>query len=261
MAIRPRKWLERKARERVARQWTALARGVETLTPARLRNLRDEALGLRGDLDRFLVGTDRRAARSRAALDVLHLPGGTDWRWRPGLTAGRISPRGLAGPENGDRLGDGTAVWHDCPERALILEQLTSTGATDLSPFAVRLEVFGFAGSFLSLSVDLPASALQGLTRSHVLRLETGILAERALNVYARLNIGHGPNIDDLTEQLHGLEPGLCSQQVIEFDLAYTQLNEKRLEKIWLDLIFEAPRMNAVEIRELFFSRHLRAEF
>lgn len=261
MAIRPRKWLERKAREQVLRQWTALATGIEALGPASLRHLRSEALDLRGNLDRFLTGADRHAVRSRAALDALPLPGGTDWRWRPAFMAGRISPRGLVAPESGGLLCDGAAVWHDCPERALILEQIVKAGATELSPFGIRLEGFGFSGSFLSLSVDLPASVLQGLTRSHILRLETGISAERAACVYARLNIGHGPNIDEITLQLPGFEPGVYSQQVTEFDLAYTQLNEKRLEKIWLDLIFEAPRMNAVEIRELFVSRHLRAEF
>jgi len=177
MAIRPGKWFERKTRERAARQWTALAGRVERLHPARLSRLRDEARELRGSLDRFLIGADRHASRSRAALDALHLPGGTDWRWRPGFMAGQVSPRGLAGPESGDRLGEGAAVWHDCPESALILQQLANDGATDLSPFGMRLEVFGFAGSFLSLSIDLPESALQGLTRSHILRLETGIFA------------------------------------------------------------------------------------
>ena len=58
-----------------------------------------------------------------------------------------------------------------------------------------------------------------------------------------------------------GLVPGEPGQRVIEFDLAYTEINEKRLEKIWLDLILEAPRMSAVDIRELYLSRHLRAEF
>ena len=86
-------------------------------------------------------------------------------------------------------------------------------------------------------------------------------MAKRPINVYARLNIGHGPNTDELIQQFHSFEPGLRSQQVIEFDLAYTQMNERRLEKIWLDLIFESPRMSAVELRELFLSRHLRAEY
>lgn len=261
MAFRPRKWLERKARERALGQWMRLSESVEALGPGRLRGLRDEALGLRASLDRFLIRADRRAALSQAALDALHLPGGTDWRWRPGFMAAKISPRGAARPESGTRLGDGAAIWHDCAERALILEQVANPGATDLSPFGMRLEVFGFTGTFLSIAIDLPGDALAGLTRSHVLRLEAGIVAERPINVYARLNIGHGPNIDEVTERFQPFEPGQRSQQIIEFDLAYTQMNEKRLEKIWLDLIFESPGMSAVELRELFLSRHLRSEF
>ena len=260
MAVRPRKWLERKTRERASGQWMRLSNDVQALGQARLRSLRDEALALRASLDRFLIRADRRAALSQAALDALYLPGGTDWRWRPGFMAAKISPRGAARPEPGTRLGDGAAIWHDCAERALILEQISNPGVTDLSPFGMRLEVFGFTGSFLSLAIDLPAEALAGLTRSHVLRLEAGIVAERPINVYARLNIGHGPNIDELTERFHTFEPAMRSQQIIEFDLAYTQMNERRLDKIWLDLIFESPAMSAVELRELFLSRHLRAE-
>ncbi|KGJ04854.1 hypothetical protein IT41_09340 [Paracoccus halophilus] len=253
--------MQRKAREHLRDQWARLSDNAETMGPARLRQLRDEALSLRASLDRFMIRADRRAAASRAALDALHLPGGTDWRWRPGFMAGRISPRGAARPEPGTRLGDGAAIWHDCAERALILEQVVNPGATDLSPFGMRLEVFGFTGSFLSVAVDMPADALAGLSRSHILRLEAGFVVERPIRVYARLNIGHGPNIDEVTQQFRAFEAGLHSQQIVEFDLAYTQMNEKRLEKIWLDLIFEAPRMSAVELRELFLSRHLRADF
>ena len=122
------------------------------------------------------------------------------------------------------------------------------------------IEVFGFTGSFLSVSIDLPTDALEGLTRNHIIRLETTLAVERPLPVYARLNVGHGPNIDEILQHLRGMEAGLQSQQVVEFDLAYTEMNERRLEKIWLDLIFEAPQMNAVRIRDLFLSRHLRAD-
>ena len=47
---------------------------------------------------------------------------------------------------------------------------------------------------------------------------------------------------------------------MVEFDLAYTKLNEKRVERIWLDLIFEGPEMNQVTIRDLTLSRYPRAE-
>lgn len=261
MAVRPRKWLERKTRERSQRQWAEMAESVEFMGPGRIRDLTEEALTLRGSLNRFLMRGDRKAAMSRAALDALHLPGGTDWRWRPGFMAGQITPRGISAPESGTRLGDRAAVWHDCAQHALILEQMTNPRATDLSPFGMRLEVFGFSGSFLAISIDLPTEALEGLTRNHILRLETTLVVERPINVYARLNVGHGPNTDEVLQQLRGMDAGLQSQQVVEFDLAYTDMNEKRLEKIWLDLIFEAPRMSAVELRELFLSRHLRADF
>lgn len=238
-----------------------MAESVVAMSPGRIRLLSQDALALRASLNRFLMRGDRKAALSRVALDALHLPGGTDWRWRPGFMAGRISPRGIAGPASGTRLGDRAAVWHDCPQQALILEQVVNPRATDLSPYGLRLEVFGFAGDFLSVSVDLPAEALEGLGREHVLRLEAAVVVERPMPIYARLNIGHGPNTEELLLQLRDPEGGLHSQQVLEFDLAYTQMNERRLEKIWLDLIFEGPRMNAVEIREMFLSRHLRADF
>ena len=45
----------------------------------------------------------------------------------------------------------------------------------------------------------------------------------------------------------------------VEYDLAYSNLNEKRIENIWLDLIFEAPDMNQVVLRDLTFARHRRA--
>lgn len=261
MAMRPRKWLERKTRERALRQWAEMAESVEFMGPGRIRNLTEEAMALRASLNRFLMRGDRKAAVSRVALDALSLPGGTDWRWRPGFMAGQITPRGISTPEPGARLGDRAAAWHDCAEQALILEQVQNPRATDLSPYGLRLEVFGFTGSFLSISIDLPTEALEGLTRNHIIRLETTLIVERPLNVFARLNVGHGPNTDEVLQQLRGMEGGLQSQQVVEFDLAYTDMNEKRLEKIWLDLIFEAPHMNAVEMRELFLSRHLRADF
>ena len=261
MAIRPRRWLDRRARERALAQWAEMAESVEFMGPGRIRALTDEALALRASINRFLMRGDRKAAVSRAALGAVQLPGGTDWRWRPGFMAGQITPRGIAAPEPGTRLGDRAAVWHDCAERTLILEQVQNPRATDLSPYGLRLEVFGFTGSFLSVSIDLPTDALEGLTRNHIIRLETTLAVERPLPVYARLNVGHGPNIDEILQHLRGMEAGLQSQQVVEFDLADTEMNERRLEKIWLDLIFEAPGMNAVDMRELFLSRHLRADF
>ena len=45
-----------------------------------------------------------------------------------------------------------------------------------------------------------------------------------------------------------------------EFDLAYASINERRIEKAWVDLIFENPQMNQITLRDLTLSRRPRAQ-
>ncbi len=261
MAMRPRKWFDRVIRERAYRRWSDLADVAGGVGTARRRQLREDAVALRRKLDLFLMRSDGNVEHGRDQLNTMSLPIGTDWRWRPGFMSTAIRPSGIASPANGERLGEEAAVWHDCREGAMILKQVANQGATDLSPFGLRMEIFDFTGGFLAVSIDLPPDALAGLTRGHILRLETTLSVERPMNVYARLNVASGPNTDQVTHQLARLDGDVLGQQVTEFDLAYTEINEKRLEKIWIDVIFENPFMNALEVRELFVSRHLRAEF
>ena len=47
---------------------------------------------------------------------------------------------------------------------------------------------------------------------------------------------------------------------MVEFDLGYSELNEKRIERMWFDLIFESPEMNQVTIRDITFCRYTRAK-
>ena len=260
MAMQPRRWLRTEVRNRAARQWAGFADQADGLSMGRLRGLQDEATGLRRSLDRFLGRAQLRLEGATRAADVLNLPGGTDWRWRPSFLSTRTSPSGIAAPATGTRLGDEAAVWHDCPASALVLRQSSNRSASDLAPYGLLLETMGFAGSYLSISIDLPPEALAGLTRSHIIRLDATLSVERPMSIYGRLNIGHGPNTDELLRHLGDLVPGVPEARVIEYDLHYVEMNEKRLEKLWLDLIFEAPQMNAVRLRDVFLSRHLRAE-
>ena len=46
----------------------------------------------------------------------------------------------------------------------------------------------------------------------------------------------------------------------LDFDMAATRLNEARVERAWLDLIFEGPEMNAITLRDVTMSRRPRAE-
>ncbi|WP_255471100.1 DUF6478 family protein [Paracoccus sp. M683] len=256
--MRPRSWLSRFRRERGAREWSRVADGAAGLGAADRRSLQPEAHALRQDLNRFLQITRPSVRLSQAALDALPLPAGTDWQWRPGFLSRPLSPSGMVSPENGQVLGDQVTLWHDCAKRALILRQLPNAEVTALARYGMTLEVMGFTGGFLSLAVDLPADAMHGLSPAHVLRLETMLQPERPLPIYARLNITHGPNTEGILREIDMRGAG---PQVVEFDLAGIELNENRLEKIWLDLIFEKPQMNAISIREFIVSRHPRANF
>ncbi len=153
-------------------------------------------------------------------------------------------------------LGDEVTLFHDCERSELTLRQLRNRRESDLAPYGVRMDVFKFDGSFLSLVVDLPHAAVDGLRRKHLLRLDVIVEMESPLEIFARLNIKHGPNTEQVVREL----PLNEEEIMVEFDLAYTNLNEKRVERAWVDLIFEGPEMNQVVLRDLTFCRYPRAE-
>ena len=118
----------------------------------------------------------------------------------------------------------------------------------------------GFEGSFLSFSLGFPAQALEGLGGHHVVRLESTLQSERPITVYARLNIQQGPNTEKILRQMGDPIEGANCHRVVEFDLGYADMSQRSIEKVWLDVIFEAPFMNAVALRDVILSRHARAQ-
>ena len=104
--------------------------------------------------------------------------------------------------------------------------------------------------------IDFPHDAVQGLKKRHLIRLAISIETEKPLEVFARLNIRHGPN----TEQVVREFPMDATEMFVEFDLGYSELNEKRIERMWLDLIFEDPEMNQILLRDVTLARRPRAE-
>lgn len=241
--------------KRVLRRWRRAAQSAETVDLATLRRQRNAARQLRTHLDRLIHVADGRLALPRIGTSYFATPHGTDWSWRPEAWRGPLPVPGLSSVQSKSRLGDEVTLFHDCAFSELTLRQLRNTRERDLAAFGLRMDVFKFDGSFLSLVVDLPEGAAQGLTRDHLFRVETIIETEKPLEIFARLNIRHGPNTEQMVREL----PLAAEDVVVEFDLAYSRMNEKRVEKLWLDLIFEAPDMNQVIIRDLTFARYRRA--
>jgi len=102
----------------------------------------------------------------------------------------------------------------------------------------------------------MPPEGTEGLRKRHLVRVDAIVELEKPLEIFARLNIQHGPNTEQIVREL----PLNSGDIFVEFDLAYTNLNEKRVEKMWLDLIFEGPEMNQITLRDVTISRRPRAE-
>ncbi|TMV76374.1 hypothetical protein FGG78_28395 [Thioclava sp. BHET1] len=232
-------------------RWSEAASHAEALRPAQLRRLREAARQLLPALNRI----EREAERRRiSALPPLAPPPGADWIWRAGPWHGPLADPTRAGLRSGTEICPGLSVFHDSSLEESTLRQLQMPTERDLPPLALALDTLGFDGSFLSLVLDLPEDAIRGVERRHLIRLETVIETEDAPEIYARLNVQSGPN----TEQLLRALPREEGRRTVEFDLAYTELNEKRVERMWIDLIFDKVAMNRIVIRDMVFCRRPR---
>ncbi len=247
--------IDRLAEGRALKIWQRAAEAAATADLASLRTLRSRARRTQRELDRLIATAESRLALPHVGSNAMHRPLGADWLWRPEPWRLPMSPRGHAGLDRRTELAPGVTLFHDCPLQEIALRQERNGRPGDLAPFGLALEVLGFEGSFLSLALDLPEGAADGLQRRHLLAAELDIEAERPLALQARLNVKHGPNTEQI---LAGVTLGKGA--TVEFDLAYSNLNEKRVGKIWLDLIFEAPAQNAIRLRDLTMSRRPRAE-
>ena len=242
--------------QRNMRHWSAAVRKAQSAELAILRAERQNARSLRHKLDELIYVADTRLGLPRIGSTSFPRPGGTDWAWRPKLWRGPLAQKGVAAADTKTPLGDEITVFHDCRISELSLRQTRNTREADLAPYALRMDVFRFDGSFLSLAIDLPGAACEGLKKRHLIRLDANIELEKPLEILARLNIRHGPNTEQIVREL----PLGDKDIFVEFDLAYTNLNEKRVDGMWLDLIFEGPQMNQMTLRDLTFSRYPRAD-
>lgn len=247
----------RKLRHRSEMRWWGRAvdqAGQHDL--ARLRRRSEQARELRGAVSAFLHQAENRLALPRIGADTFFKPVDADWSWRPEAFRGPLERAGLAEVENRTVIGSEFTVFHDCRSSELTIRQLRNKRKEDLAPFGLRMDVFRFDGSFLSLVLDLPPEAVRDLSRSHLIRMDAIIESEHPIEIFARLNLQHGPNSENVVREI----PAGVREAMVEFDLAYLDFNEARAEKIWIDLIFEGAEMNQVTLRDLTFNRTPRAE-
>jgi hypothetical protein len=241
---------------RILRRWGRVARDADKMDVETLRALRTKAREIRRRLNRVIYVAEGRLTLPAVGSNAIQKPLYTDWAYRPELWRGPVTPPGMVSVESKTEYGGEVKVFHDCRISELTLRQIRNTRESDLAPFGLQMDVFRFDGSFLSLVVELPLDAVEGLQKRHLIRLATVVECEKPLEIFARLNIKHGPNVDQIVREL----PLHEEEVMVEFDLAYTKMNERRVERMWLDLIFEGAEMNQIVLRDVAMTRRPRAE-
>lgn len=255
MSSRIGKLLKRYLNKLSLGQWGQLVDGVQDLSLLELRDERTQARALKMQLDKFLFDADARLVLPAVGSNAMQLPPYTDWSNRPEIWRGEIAPHGGASVANKTQIGTQAVLFHDCHVSELGYRQVRNTSSDDLAPFGLSLEVFRFDGNFLSLALDMPDTVREGLSKDFIFRIDCSVDVEKPVEITARLNVKHGPNVEQILREVPLADIGMSA----EFDLAYTKLNEKRVEKVWVDLIFGDPEMNRIVLRDLTFSRRPRA--
>lgn len=237
--------------QRLVRRWTGQVADADLAVPRQARRGRLTRGHLGGLIPKVAdLGTGPVASASR-----LPAPCNADWAWRPEPWSVPLPVPALRSVPNGSGLGTEVTVFHDSPLAELTVHQMRDIHEPDIVPCALCLEVFRFEGSFLSLVIDLPEAALRGLGRNHVLRMDSVLETRQPLKIFARINIEHGPNAERIVREM----PIRDRNVMVEFDLAYTRLSEKWVDKAWIDLIFERPDPTRVTLHDVTFSRRPRA--
>ncbi len=249
-------FFDRLNQRRSLRRWEREANRSENAPLSRLRSSANQAWALRRFLDRVIHLAEYRLALPAIGTNVIRRPVGTDWAWRPDPWQGPISTTGHASAGTRTPICSGITLFHDCKISELTVRQIRNTAESDIAPFGLRMDVYQFDGSFLSLALELPPEAVHGLKQKHIFRLDLIGDMEKPINIFARINVKHGPNVEAIVREL----PLTSTEAMVEFDLGFSKINEKRVEKAWIDLIFEGLNMNQVILRDVTLTRRPRAE-
>ena len=240
------------------KRWQRGLRAPGELPSSELSKMAEDMRGLRDRLD--VMSAQARSellTRSSGTMDGIERPDQCDWAVRPAPWSAEMRPRGVVGLASPQPLAGGITVFHDATSAEFSLRQERAPDWVVGPQFGLVLEVYRSDGSFISFVQDLPSSALVGLTRNHFISVRLTADREQPVEIYARLNVQHGPNQEQIVRQIEfdGTEG------TAEFDLAYSKINEKRLEKAWLDLIIEGPKMTRIALWDMVMLRAPRADF
>ncbi len=193
-----------------------------------------------------------KVAPAAPVIDVpegFHVPPKTQWGFTPSLQSG-ITQGGASGNIlTGTVLGPHVTLHHGGDGAQFSIEQTDDYGAGLVFNFA------DFSSDFFSLAFEIPQDGVQGLGRQDLVRFVLRTQTAEPFEAYARLNLCHGPN----TEQIVRMINIGAGESFAEFDIFYTDYEQKRAASAWIDLIINDPAHKRITLEQVIILRRARA--
>lgn len=199
-----------------------------------------------------LLGKSRQTPLVVPAINVpdgFQVPPKTQWGFTPSLQSG-ITQDGISGTIlTGTSLGPQVTLHHEGDGATFSIQQPDDYGD------GLVFEFSDFTGDYFSLAFELPIEGVMALGRQDLLRLNLRTHASEPLKAYARLNLCHGPN----TEQIVRMIDVGQGESFAEFDIFYTEFEQKRAASAWIDLIINDPAHKTIALEEVVILCRVRA--
>lgn len=176
-----------------------------------------------------------------------NLPPKTQWGYTPRLwnsSAHEISGNILTGTE----LAENVTLHHDGTGSNFTIMPPTESVGLDFR-FA------DFSGSFMSIAFGFPETAAKSIGRHDLLRISMTSSADENFQAYARLNLRHGPNNEQIIRMMDIGE----GESFAEFDIFYTEFEPSRASDAWIDLIINEPAGRKFVLSDVVILRRVRA--
>ena len=221
--------------------WERQARQAKDLSAFRRLTLRRRA-----QLDRITNKVEARLTRA----DQAEAPNpGAEWTIRPEFFSLPQDQTIWTNPPSGLRPGHGLSVYHDSDGGAFTVAQRPARRKDAGRRFELFFESYEFGGSYLSLALNIPDHVRRPkIAESLVADLD--IQASRQVKTFLRLNMKGTGTSDTLhTDGVMG-----DGAKQFQFDMSFAAFEPGPKDQIWLDVIFDRPRMVEIAIRDFSLS-------
>jgi len=210
---------------------------------------------------RLLAADHAEAARAYAAAGSdpprpLH----ADRVWRPAPWCAPVRGLDGAAPSPGAEVAADTRLFHDLPDEARPGARLRVAATADgPGPAGLMLEWRGFGARFLSLAIDLPAAACDGLGADHLIVAHLVLGLPPGVPANLRLNVVSGPNVVARAVRLRPPSGPGGGALVAVFDMIDVA-PPRGVDRMWCDLVLShLPDAGTVRIADLSMARRPRA--